>query len=229
VLFECQRELIPVIEAVEGIDVLFERFAHCPEPFDFHVPLASLPLHFRTSPQTIPSADGYVHTNAVKRYAARFSFSADALGIGLAWEGSRLNPVNNHRSCPPQAFAPFFNMPDCAFYGLQHDVDKNQLPKEIDTIGVLTMAELAGAIASLDLVITIDTSVAHLAGAMGKEVWLLLSALPDWRWELNRSTSPWYASMRIFRQKKLGDWHPVMREAADRLHVRRMNEQLKQA
>ena len=226
VLFECQKELLPVLEGVDGVDVVFERFTECPEPFDYHVPLASLPLHADTTPHTIPSAEGYLRAERFIRCADRFTFHTDRLAIGLAWEGSRLNPANHYRSCAPIDFAPLLGMQHCAFYGLQHDA-AGAVPALIDNIGVATMAELAGAIASMDLVITIDTSVAHLAGAMGKEVWLLLSALPDWRWELERETTPWYGSLRIFRQAKLGEWKTAMMEAADALYDRIMNEQPK--
>jgi hypothetical protein len=225
VLFECQKELIPIVEGVEGIDVIFERFTECPEEFDYHVPLASLPLHFVTSPQTIPGGEGYIDGDRVRRYIDRYAFAPGTMKIGLAWEGSRLSPANHHRSCTAHAFAPLFDVPQCSLYGLQHDVFNTVIPAEITNIGVRTMAELAGAIAALDLVITIDTSVAHLAGAMGKEVWLLLSALPDWRWELCTASTPWYDSMRIFRQKKLGEWAPVMHEAADRLRLQMMHDQ----
>jgi len=216
VLFECQKELQPIVEGAAGADVIFDRFMECPEPFEYHVPIASLPRWCGTTPQTIPYSGGYICPDAVKRFADRLSLTHDGQRIGLAWEGSRLNPANHFRSCTPQAYAPLFDVPQCTWYGLQHDV-VNALPGEIIHLGVRSMAELAGAIASLDMIITIDTSVAHLAGAMGKEVWLLLSALPDWRWELDRETSPWYASMRLFRQKKLGEWESVVRDAADRL------------
>jgi cytochrome c-type biogenesis protein CcmH/NrfG len=225
VLFECQDELQPIIENVEGVDVLFQRFAECPERFDYHVPLASLPLHFATSPQTIPAAAGYLDPETMKQFAGRFSFARGTLKIGLAWEGSRLNPANHYRSCTPEAYAPLFDVPQCSFYSLQHDADRRLLPAAIGNLGVTSMAELAGAIASLDLIITIDTSVAHLAGAMGKEVWLLLSALPDWRWELGAQTTPWYASMRIIRQEKLGEWQPVMNAAVEKLHSHILLEQ----
>jgi Tfp pilus assembly protein PilF len=214
VCFECQKELIPVASALDGIDMIFERFAQCPEPFDYHVPLASLPLHFETSPQTIPYAEGYLPSDALMRSSDRAPLAHNRLRVGLAWEGSRLNPANHYRSCTPQAFAPLFALPQCAFYGLQHETGGVCLPEAIQHAGVRSMDELAGAIASMDLVITIDTSIAHLAGAMGKDVWLLLSALPDWRWELCRTTTPWYSSMRIFRQTKLGDWGPPLMEAA---------------
>jgi hypothetical protein len=226
VLFECQKELIPVLGRVEGPDVVFERFTDCPERFDYHVPVASLPLHCGTSPQTIPAAEGYLYPEVRKRRAEPYPVSMAKMKIGLAWEGSRLNPANHHRSCSPQAYAPLFAVPQCRWFSLQHEVRGALLPVEIENLDIHTMAELAGAIASLDLIITIDTSVAHLAGAMGKTVWLLLSALPDWRWELCSTISPWYASMRIFRQKKLGAWDPVVREAADALRAHLMNDQI---
>jgi tetratricopeptide (TPR) repeat protein len=229
VLVECQDELIPIVSAVTGADRIFERFAACPEPFDYHVPLASLPLRCATLPQTIPSGEGYLPPDALRQWADRFSFSPDTVKVGLAWEGARLSPANHYRSCTPQAFAPLFDVPQCSCYGLQHDIGGRILPREIEHLGVRSMAELAGAIASLDLIITIDTSVAHLAGAMGKETWLLLSALPDWRWELSRDTTPWYASMRIFRQEKIGDWHPVVSEAAECLRAYVPNNTLHQS
>jgi tetratricopeptide (TPR) repeat protein len=224
VIFECQKELMPLVSAIEGADAVFERFTAPPERFDYHVPLMSLPMHCDTTLETIPDGAGYLNPGDATPFAARFSFSTDTMRIGFAWEGSRLNPANHYRSCTPDAYAPFFDLPHCSFYGLQHTIGSAPLPAALCDLGVRSMAELAGAIASLDLIVTIDTSVAHLAGAMGKEVWLMLSALPDWRWAAEGETTPWYDSMHLFRQKKIGDWRPVMMDAAQRLRARLMNE-----
>ncbi|MGE5314731.1 MAG: tetratricopeptide repeat protein [Acidobacteriota bacterium] len=222
VLFECQKELIPVLRTVQGADLVFERFRVCPEPYDFHIPVMSLPLELGLMPESIPFSEGYIDARAMRPFASQLPVKDGAISVGLAWEGSRLNPANHHRSGTPMMFAPLFGIPGCRFYSLQHEVPPEGLPSSIRHLGIRSMEQLAGAIARMDLVVTIDTSVAHLAGAMGKPVLLLLSALPDWRWQLERETTPWYASMRILRQRSLGAWMPLTIEASE--HVRRRFE-----
>ena len=137
--------------------------------------------------------------------------------IGIAWAGSPTQARDRDRSCHLTQFLPLLKHPNCAFYSLQKgaaaEAQLQDLPDDIAVINLgetfNDFADTAAAIAQLDLIITIDTSVAHLAGAMGKPTWVLLCHNPDWRWGLDGDTSPWYPTMRLFRQPTFNDWNSV--------------------
>jgi hypothetical protein len=141
--------------------------------------------------------------------------------IGLCWTGNPDHPDNPHRSCPLDAFAPLFERDDVEWISLQYghgaaagaDADR-----VTDWTAFLEgFANTAAAMDSLDLVITIDTSTAHLAGALGRPTWLLLKYTPDWRWMLDRDDSPWYPTVRLFRQTRPGRWDDVIARLVDNL------------
>ena len=187
-------------------------------PFDLHCSLMSLPAVFNTALRTIPFAAGYVRS--ARTPLARRS---QGLRVGIVWAGSPTHKRDHARSLPLAVLRPLLDLPDIQWISLQKGPSANQLQElaaidpAFSTVEDLAAnfedyADTAAAVASLDLVITVDTSVAHLAGAMGKPVWVLLQQhLPDWRWLLNRKDSPWYASARLFRQEKAGDWDGVVR------------------
>jgi ADP-heptose:LPS heptosyltransferase len=144
--------------------------------------------------------------------------------IGLAWAGSPTFSNDRFRSMPFDTFAPLADLRDIAWFSLQKGPARAQLlaphaafePHDL-TDKLENFADTAALVAQLDLVITVDTAVAHLAGALGKDVWVLLPANHDWRWLQNRDDSPWYPGVRLFRQDTLGDWQPVMRRVRNAL------------
>jgi FkbM family methyltransferase len=143
------------------------------------------------------------------------------LKIGIVWAGNPGNTNDRNRSCNLINFLPLLDIPGIAFYSLQKGAKAQELTElnltgKIQDIGekINDFADTAAAIDQLDLVICVDTSVAHLAGAMGKTVWVVLSKVADWRWMLEGENNPWYPTLRLFRQTKLGDWHPVFQRVA---------------
>ena len=206
--------------------------------FDLHCPICSLPLAFRTRPETIP-ADVYLPRPAEARIQAWENRLQNAfrnplqspLGprskprVGLAWSGNPNHWNDHNRSIPLQKLSGLLDL-DAAFVSLQKDPrpdDRAQLERTgvIDLTAHLTdLAETAALMSCLDLVITVDTGVAHLASALGRPTWILLPYTPDWRWLLGRDDSPWYGSVRLFRQDQRRDYAPVierMREALQQL------------
>jgi ADP-heptose:LPS heptosyltransferase len=193
-------------------------------PFDCFCPLLSLGLAFGTTLDTIPAQAAYLRAPAaaIERWQARLG-KTQRPRIGLAWSGSSLHANDRHRSIPLATLARIMS-PYAKFVSLQKEVRSAdaatlaQLPAILDAGPTIEdFADTAGLIANLDVVITVDTSIAHLAGALGKPVWVLLPFNPDWRWLLERSDSPWYPSARLFRQPAPGDWDSVIADVADAL------------
>jgi hypothetical protein len=223
VLLEVQPGLVPLLKQMEGEGItLIPRGAALPA-IDFHASLMSLPLAFKTELATIPASPAYLAADPVltASWRARLSDTA-GLRIGLAWSGSSIHPDDRIRSIPLAQFVPLvMRHPDCTFFVLQKDLTDSdcRLLKAHPAIRVVEadFAETAALIANLDLVVTVDTVFAHLAGALGKPAWVMLSFVPDWRWLLDRSDSPWYPSVRLFRQKTLGVWDSVVADLGDAL------------
>jgi hypothetical protein len=149
--------------------------------------------------------------------------AGDALKIGLIWSGEPSNPENPERAIALRYLGPLLSVPNCRFFALQVGPARRQLEElrnrtHIVDLGVefLPFADTAAVIAQLDLLISVDTSMPHLAGALGRPVWLFVKLAPDWRWLLRRRDSPWYPSFRLFRQERHGDWSlPVSRAVAE--------------
>ncbi len=188
-----------------------------PADFDYHVPLLSLPLAFRTTLATIPAEQSYISANQGMRAAW-----SDRLGpkirprIGVVWSGAKTHVNDQNRSIALERLVPLFDA-DADWICLQteltaKDVGLLRRLVRISYFGdeVKDFADTAALIDLMDLVVTVDTSVAHLAGAMGKPVWILLPYNSDWRWLLDRDDSPWYPSTRLYRQQQMGDWAPVI-------------------
>jgi hypothetical protein len=193
-----------------------------PLAHDLHCPLGSLPLAFGTRLDTIPFAEGYFPAPAAARVKVWEDRLEDRLGprkrfrVGLVWAGNPDHSNDHNRSMALRTLAPLLDC-DVQFVSLQKGVraeDKSLLgerPDIVDLTEQLTdFSETAALVCCLDLVISVDTSVVHLAGALGTPVWTMLPFHPDWRWLLNRDDSPWYRSMRLFRQPKRGDWASVV-------------------
>jgi len=190
--------------------------------FDCHCPLMSLPLAFGTTLETIPAQIPYLSIpEEAQQKAAAFSWPA-GLRVGLAWAGNPEHKNDRNRSILLSVLEPLFDIENAKFFSLQMGAAAAQLATvqaEIIDLAPVTddMADTAAQIAHLDLVIAVDTSVAHLAGALGKPAWVLLSSIADWRWLREREDSPWYPTMRLFRQAKLGDWRSVVKRVRAQL------------
>jgi Tfp pilus assembly protein PilF len=212
VILECPAELVPLIRGVDGLTQIVRHGAALP-PYDLYCPLLSLPLAFETEMVTIPANVPYLRTDTARivQWHGRLPENG-RLRVGICWAGASAHLNDRQRSIPLERFAKLLSVPSIDFVSLQKEVSANDAAI-LHQQGVIQFgqefgdfADTAAVIAMLDLVITVDTSVAHLAGAMGKAVGLLLSFSPDWRWMLDRTDSPWYPTMRLFRQTVPGDW-----------------------
>jgi len=196
-----------------------------PSEFDLHCPLLSLPLAFGTKLETIPTwPEGYLKAPAEEVAAWAQRLPAGRRRIGLAWSGSTLHHNDSLRSIPLAKLTPLFQSGD-VWVSLQKDPRDRDRPA-LEASGIFDptaelgdFADTAALISALDLVITVDTSVAHLAGALGKPVWVMLPFAPDFRWMLRREDSPWYPSMRLFRQQRSGDWDGVIAKISQALQA----------
>jgi hypothetical protein len=195
-------------------------------PFDFLLPLASLPRLFRTTRATIPAREGYLRApdEAVARWRDRIGAAGANLRVGIAWGGNPEQTNDRNRSASLAAFRPLLEVPGVRFYNLQVGPRVAEIAEEgltdriVDLSPHLTdFAETAAAMTVLDLMITVETSVSHMAGALGRPSWVALTLLPDWRYHRSGADNPWYTSQRLFRQPKRGDWARVMAEIAAEL------------
>lgn len=230
VIFETLKPLYGLLREFDGIDELVEASADRPPDveFDVYTSLMNLPGIFGTTLETIPAEVPYIHADPAKvEYWRERLFGSD-FKVGLVWGGRPTGPNEvlslQYRSCGLKHFAPLADIAGVVLYGLQKGpaaAQADQLSEQIiaNNFGedFVDLADTAGAIENLDMVISIDTSVAHLAGAMGKPVWVLLKVDADWRWLLDREDNPWYPTMRLFRQKKPGDWNDVFDRVANEL------------
>jgi hypothetical protein len=178
----------------------------------------SLPLAFGTTLATVPAEVPYLFAPARTHVAERLP--REGLRVGLAWSGKPSHKNDHNRSIALQRLAPLITLPGTAFVSLQREYREADLPVmaglpivRLDDV-IRDFADTAAAIAQLDLVIAVDTAVAHLAGSLGKPLWLLLSHVQDWRWLCEREDSPWYPTARLFRQGPDGDWGPVIARVA---------------
>ena len=192
-------------------------------PFDLQCPLLSLPLGFGTTLETIPAAVPYVYAEPERRTFWRQRLPKDGFRIGIVWQGNPGHSNDRHRSIPLKQFAPLSALSGVRLVGLQKNHGLDQLAGLPEGMTVQTLGaeydeggfpDTAALIMELDLIVSADTSVAHLAGALGRPVWVALPMAPDWRWMLQRADSPWYPSMRLFRQPERGDWDSVFHEIA---------------
>jgi Tfp pilus assembly protein PilF len=216
VVVEVQPALVRLVAAMPGIATVLGRGAQLP-PFDFHCPLPSLPLACGTALETIPASLPYLAPpqDRVGYWRARLPRCRPL--IGLVWAGERAHDNDINRSMRLEALAPLLDLVDVQFVSLQHDVRETDAPllaQRTDIVAIgrqfTDFADTAAAIAALDLVIAVDTAVAHLTGALGKPLFLLLPFAADFRWLRQLSDSPWYPTARLFRQPRFGDWASVV-------------------
>ena len=218
VLFEVKHGLQPALRGLSGVDEWLERGVDAVDEsrFDLHIPLESLPGVFGTTLDTIPSDVPYLFADEAlcSKWRARIAPSAD-LKVGLVWAGNPDSAYDQARSCALRDLAPLFGIPGCRFYSLQ----VGGVAEEIHDAGFPLIAlggdfcdfgDTAAAMLQLDLIVTVETAAAHLAGALGKPTWVLLAHVPAWRWLLDRPDSPWYPTLRLFRQTQAGDWPTVI-------------------
>lgn len=222
VIFEAQKPLMGLLEGFPGIDRLVPSTADgfLPEGIDIYAPLLSLPAIFNTTVDTIPDTVPYLHADTAKTNCWRERLQGDEFKVGIVWAGRPENPNDRNRSCHLRNFEPLTNIRGVRLIGIQLGEaaeQVNDLPAGMEVINfgpeLENFTDTMGLIENLDLIIAVDTAVAHLAGAMGKAVWLILTFAHHWPWLLERTDSPWYPSMKIYRQKKKGDWAGIFKQA----------------
>ncbi len=213
VLLECPQTLVQLLSTVEGIQEIF-TLETVSVPFDTHASLLSLPHILGTTLTTVPASIPYVQVPGGVEVKL---VDRATLNVGIVWASNA--PQSASRCCPLRHWQSLFGLSGVAFYSLQKGPPVQELT-EVCQASVIqnldqqlnTFADTASVVSQLDLVITIDTAVAHLAGAMGKPVWTLLTYVCDWRWLIERDDSPWYPSMRLFRQTTPKDWSNVFEQ-----------------
>lgn len=228
VFVECPPKLCRLLRGVGGIDRVIARGEPLPA-FDTHVRLLSLPGIFHTTLQSIPAEVPYLRADDALIEQWRTSLPADGINVGIAWQGNTGYAGDRFRSIPLAKFAPLAAVSGARFWSLQKGSGQDQIATAGFSVRTFDqpLDEQSGAfmdtaafMKSLDLVITSDTSVAHLAGALGVRTWVALPHVADWRWMSGRPDSPWYPTMRLFRQEKPGDWEGVFARMAAELHAR---------
>ena len=218
VIVEAPSVLTRLIETAPGVSAVVPAGAELPE-YDFHLPLMSAPHRLGITLETLPAATPYLRPSPeqAESWVQRLSDHA-GLKVGLVWSG---NPnlklpwsadANARRSVTPERFAPLLEIPGVTCFSLQKDAAAAGM---IDVMGEMTdFADTAALIEALDLVISVDTAVAHVAGALNKPVWILSRFDGCWRWLGHRASSPWYPSARLFHQRRRDEWGPVIEEVA---------------
>jgi hypothetical protein len=223
VLLQVRPALTALLRNLEGVSRVTAGGERLP-PHDFHCPLLSLPLAFKTRLETIPADVPYLFADPQRatRWRRRLG-DAPSPRTGLVWAGSMTHKNDRNRSLPLLRLLEALPA-GIRCYSLQkelRDGDRELLRQrpEIVHLGddLADLTDTAALLSELDLVISADTSVVHLAGAMGKPVWVLLPFAPDWRWLLDRDDSPWYPTARLFRQTAIGDWAGVLSRVSDEL------------
>lgn len=222
IIFECEKSLHELLKPFTSFTTFIAKGESLPE-FDYHCPLMSLPLALKTQLNPVPAPIPYLYAddNRIKKW--RSYLGTEGYKIAICWQGSTKGKVDKGRSFPVRQFAQISKMPGVRLISVQKNEGVNQLsqlpsdvlietlPDEFDS-GDSAFLDSAAVLACVDLVITSDTALTHIAGAMGVKAWLALKYVPDWRWLLDREDSPWYPCHRLFRQKAMNDWATVFLE-----------------
>jgi len=222
IVLRCPAELKRLFAPLPHIAEIGEAGAPLPK-FDEHCPLLSLPLIFRTDLNSIPARVPYLHAdeNLARVWKEKLAGHAASRKIGLSWSGASIHPNDRNRSTTLATFAPLAEIRDATFISLQKGPAAGQQAPGLQVVDFSRelgdFADTAALIENLDLIVTVDTAVAHLAGALGKAVWVILPSNPDWRWMYGRGDSPWYPTMRLFRRRGPGDWAAVMADVVKSL------------
>jgi tetratricopeptide (TPR) repeat protein len=220
VILNCQKELVSLLRSVKGLDLVVPEISR--REFDLLIPVRRLPFVFGTTLETIPAEVPYIQadTELVRKWEQRVQSERSTLKVGLVWAAGH---GDRNRSCDLSLFAPLAKLNGMAFYSLQVENagDAKNPPAGMRLIDftdkLADFSDTAALIKNLDLVISVDTAVAHVAGALGVTVWTLLPYIVDSRWLLDREDSPWYPTMRLFRQPAPGEWEPVITRVAENL------------
>jgi tetratricopeptide (TPR) repeat protein len=225
VIMEVAKPLANLMKELAGVSELVIKGDALPQ-FDYQCPLLSLPLAFKTGLNSIPNAEKYLNVDTSKQahWAGRLG-EKTTRRVGVVWSGSTTHKKDHGRSILLANFMQL--MPaDYQYVSLQKEVRGVDRPAieshtNIRYFGeeLNDFADTAALCDLMDVVISVDTSVAHLGGALGKQTWVLLPFSPDWRWLLDRDTSPWYPTARLFRQQKIGDWGGVMERVSQELQL----------
>lgn len=230
VMLEAPPELTELLAPIEGLSGVVARGEPLP-PFDVHCPLGSLPLAFKTDRTSIPAAIPYLFAtpDRIAKWRPRIveAIGSEAVGpprIALAWSGNSAHVNDRNRSIPLRKLSPLWAGGASSFVSIQREVriedaDMLRATPAITHVGdeLRDFDDTAAVIALCELVVSVDTAVAHLAAAMGRPVWILLPFSPDWRWTLDGARSPWYPAARLFRQPRPGDWASVIDDVAREL------------
>ncbi len=227
VILQCQGVLIPLLARTPGIDEFIpwgEPNPHC----DVWLPLMSLPAVFGTTLKTVPAEVPYLHADPARiEHWKRELAAVEGFRVGIAWQGSPRHPWDRHRSVSLSLFEPLSRVPGVHVVSLQKGQSDEQSAALARPFPLIRFGELvdrggaftdtAAIIKNLDLVITIDSAIAHVAGGLGVPVWIVLHRTPDWRWMLDREDSPWYPTAVLFRQKSFGAWEEVFQRVREEL------------
>ena len=226
VILEVQPELKALLGSLDGIVSCHARGETLPG-FDVHCPLGSLPLAFKTGPATIPADIPYLHADEAR--IAQWRPRIEALPgkrVALAWAGQANHANDRNRSIDLKSLEPLLTLDGFSYVSIQRDLRENDAAElarhaNVTHLGgdLADMADTAAVAALVDLVIAVDTSVVHLAGALARPVWVMLPFTPDWRWTLTGEQSPWYPNAKLFRQPAIGDWPSAIAKLRDALAI----------
>lgn len=211
VIVWAQQPLMELLETVDGIDVLIPLHDGSPEvEYNADIEVMELPHYFRSTPDTIPASIPYIHTEPLMQRCDKQLFN-----VGITW---KVSEWEQHRSIPFNYIKPLFNLPGIKMHVLQDNPAAAGWWQEFgEYTGPHSLPDFARIVKSLDLLITVDSMPAHLAGAQGVPVWVMLRQNVDWRWMANRNDSPWYPTARLFRQQEEGNWDPVIAKVREHL------------
>lgn len=224
VVIACPPALRLLLATVPGVAEIAAGDTPLPR-YDAHVALLSLPRALRTTVASIPGDVPYIRIAQPRREAMRAMLAerGEGLKVGISWAGNRAHSNDRNRSMPLAALAPLFDIAGVAWQSLQHGAAAEQLvgfsgaPQIAPLAANMTLDDTASLLAELDLVISVDTSIAHIAGALARPCWVMLPFAPDWRWMLDRDDSPWYPTLRLFRQSAPREWAGVVARIAAEL------------
>jgi hypothetical protein len=217
-------QLVTLLEGVPAIDRVFTwgpGYAENVSEWDMQMEVTELPLAFRTTLATVPARTPYIHLPKERiEWGANCFAAGNRMRVGLTWEAGPWNPA---RCIKLDELSPLLSCRGCSFYSLQKgaalaDVQGRAAVYDLEAQSA-DIRDTAALILNMDLIVTVDTMTAHLAGALGHPVWILLPASADWRWMLERSDTPWYPTARLFRQHVPGDWRGVIEELRTALAI----------
>ncbi|MCK5632479.1 tetratricopeptide repeat protein [bacterium] len=234
IIVQTQKATTDIVAQCDYVDIVIPRGKSLP-PFDLHIPLMSLPLLFKTTVNTVPKTIPYLFAqeSLIKYWQEKLSPDTN-FKIGICWNGNptyrsqALKHSLSARSIPLKELAPLAKIPGVSLYSLQKTTGEDQLKKTNNLFKVHTFdqnfdvtngrfMDTAAVIKNMDLIITIDTSIAHLAGGLGIPTWIMLPNPADWRWIIGKDTTPWYPKTKLFKQPTPGNWSPVIKQIAQKL------------